>query len=98
MSDTDTGSVSYTIKELLGKLDGKIDVIILTLSGKADKGDLVEVERRVSSLEREVVLQEKVNEALRKENGQTWSVREKVLGALLAFGALAIQLYAQFGG
>ncbi len=98
MSVEPSGSVSYTIKELLANLDGKIDTIILTLSGKADVSDLVEVERRVAKLESKVILQAEVNEALKSSNAENFTRREKVLGVLIACGALAVQLYVQFGG
>ena len=46
-----TGTVSYTVKELLARQDGKLDTIILTLASKADRSDLDKVEGRVGTLE-----------------------------------------------
>ena len=46
------GSVSYTVKELVAQLHGKMDTVILELTRKADRDDLKELAGRVDSLER----------------------------------------------
>lgn len=46
------GTVSYTVKELLARQDGKLDTILLTLHAKADKTELAALEQRVLGLER----------------------------------------------
>ena len=49
---TDPGNgVTYTVKELLAKLDGKLDGIIITIGQKADKHDVENVVDRVKKLE-----------------------------------------------
>ena len=56
MSDVPTqepnGTITFTVKELLARQDGKLDTIILTLHAKADKTDLAALEQRVLGLER----------------------------------------------
>ena len=94
----DAGSVSYSVKELLAKQDGKLDTILLTLTSKADREEMAGVERRVTALEVQSVTQEKVNSALRTENASNFTRREKVIGSLLALMALLVQVYVQFGG
>lgn len=44
--------VSFTVKELLARQDGKLDTIILTLAAKAERGDLDRLSGRVEALER----------------------------------------------
>lgn len=56
MTDTSptNGSVSFTTKELIAKLDGKLDTVILKLDAKADRDDMKHLEGRVTSLETQV--------------------------------------------
>ena len=98
MAGDDNGSVSYTVKELLAKLDGKVDTIILALGSKADKAELAEVERRVLALEKQTETQVRVNEALQVNSAANFTRREKFIGVALALLAVGFQIYAQFGG
>jgi hypothetical protein len=52
MHQEPNGTVSYTVKELLARQDGKLDTIILTLNAKAEKTELAALEQRVLGLER----------------------------------------------
>lgn len=55
MSAADTnGGVTYTIKELLAKIEGKLDGVIITIGQKADKHDVENLAGRVKALEEEV--------------------------------------------
>ena len=49
---TDTGTVSYTVKELLARQDGKLDSIIMSLSGKAEKSEVDRISVRMDIVER----------------------------------------------
>ena len=94
----EAGSISYSVKELLAKQDGKLDTILLTLTSKADREEMAGVERRVTALEVQSVTQERVNKALSTENASNFTRREKAIGSLLALLALLVQVYVQFGG
>ena len=52
MSEAANGSVSYSVKELLARQDGKLDAILLTLGGKAEHSDMLALATRVEVLER----------------------------------------------
>jgi len=41
------GAVTYTVKELLAKIEGKLDGVIITIGQKADKHDVEEISGRV---------------------------------------------------
>jgi hypothetical protein len=47
----ENGRITFTVKELLGKLDAKLDLIVAQLAEKADAHDLEDLEKRVASLE-----------------------------------------------
>lgn len=50
---TESNGVTYTVKELLAKLDGKLDGIIITIGQKADRHDVESLASRVTLLEAE---------------------------------------------
>lgn len=52
MADTN-GAVSYSVKELLAKIEGKIDGVIITIGQKAERHDVEMLGRRVTALETE---------------------------------------------
>ena len=52
MSDVPNGSVTFTVKELLARQDGKLDSILIQLSGKAEKAELDRVGIRLDMVER----------------------------------------------
>ena len=52
MSDVPNGSVTFTVKELLARQDGKLDSILIQLSGKAEKAELDRVGIRLDIVER----------------------------------------------
>jgi hypothetical protein len=47
----ENGRITYTVKELLGKLDTKLDVVVAGLAEKADAHDLERLKDRVTALE-----------------------------------------------
>lgn len=47
-----TGTVTFTVKELLERLDVKLDRLDLKLDAKAEEHDLEDAKRRLDSLER----------------------------------------------
>lgn len=69
------GNVSYSVKELLAKLDGKIDGLFMALGSKADKEELVELEKQVAELKLE---------AARSGGGREWAWRVAIAAPGLA--------------
>lgn len=51
MAESENPSVTFTVKELLGRMDAKLDKVITTLDSKASAADLLHLEQRVSVLE-----------------------------------------------
>lgn len=47
----DNGRITFTVKELLAKLDAKLDLIVAQLDSKAERHDLDSLEVRVLKLE-----------------------------------------------
>lgn len=47
----ETNGVTYTVKELLAKIEGKLDGVIITIGQKADKHDVDSLDERVKALE-----------------------------------------------
>lgn len=52
MTETN-GNVSYSVKELLAKIEGKLDGVIITIGQKAERHDVEALGRRVIALEAE---------------------------------------------
>lgn len=50
-SESNGGSVNYTTKELIARVELKVDEVLLQLATKADKSEVVSLDRRVSTLE-----------------------------------------------
>jgi hypothetical protein len=50
-SNGNGAGVSYSVKELLAKIEGKLDGVIITIGQKADRHDVEQLDRRVSDLE-----------------------------------------------
>ena len=51
MTEGTNGNVSYTVKELIAKLDGKLDGLMLAIHTKADKSDVDVLSGRMNTLE-----------------------------------------------
>jgi hypothetical protein len=86
----ENGTIRYSVKELLAKVDVKLDAISSKLDAKADAHDLHAVDARVAALEKEAVELRAV--AAEKKNRFTRT--EKVIG-LTYFGCqLAIGIAA----
>ncbi len=66
MADADPTSISYTVKELLARLDVKADQIITSVATKADQVAVEQLASRVSSLETDAAKSMAVAEASRK--------------------------------
>ncbi len=67
--------VGYTLKEVIEKLDRKIDAIFTVLSLKADRQDVAALDHRVDSLERRVENEQAARNATRnvvRERQEHW--------------------------
>lgn len=103
-------SVRYSVRDLLARLDGKLDSLTISLARKADKTDIERVERRVdghdvrlSALEtrdhdREIAasVHAKRDERAEEQRRHRWSVRERVFGAITTAAIAAGALLAIF--
>jgi hypothetical protein len=104
VTEPDNGTIKFTVKELLGKMDVKLDTALSKLDGKADGRDLVALELRFNELKTQVDLQNKVNEAIRvkaeetaKTSASNFTRREKLLLGAITVAAFFVKLYVVFG-
>ena len=95
-------NVTYTVKEMLAKIEGKIDGVIITIGQKADKHDVETLQDRVKRLEeshskleqdRETAIEVAATLARKTADDRTWWQQWRlkiawVLGALVALGQL----------
>lgn len=53
MTDPDNsgGMVNYSVKELIARVEAKLDTVLLSMHDKVDRNDLQKLEGRVDSLE-----------------------------------------------
>lgn len=91
-------NVTYTVKEMLAKIEGKIDGVIITIGQKADKHDVETLGGRVAALEdahskaeqdRLTAIEVAATLAAKKKADQTWWEHWRVriawlLGSLVA--------------
>jgi hypothetical protein len=68
----DNGRITFTVKELLGKLDAKLDLIVAQLADKADAHELEDLVKRVVTLEGSAATEE----ALERER-RAWKTERK---------------------
>ena len=85
MSDVPNGSVTFTVKELLARQDGKLDSILIQLSGKAEKAELDRQGIRLDIVERT-----QANTA-----GAQSSIRW-ILPWLISLAAVALAVFERF--
>jgi hypothetical protein len=74
-------SVSFTVKELLARQDGKLDTITLLLNSKAEKTEVAALEGRIMSLER----------TDSKQSGSQ-SLFWRAMPLIISFGALIVAI------
>lgn len=55
--------IVFSVKELIGRLDGKLDTITNILTSKADRSDVIALEHRVGQVEDKVNVLHERNEA-----------------------------------
>lgn len=94
-------AIVYSVKELISRLDGKLDAIMSVLTNKADRADVTALERRVDSTEGEIKgIKEREKRRLEEKNkatlGKRWMVAlvtSITLGLLSAAVALFSALH-----
>jgi hypothetical protein len=92
----ENGRITFTVKELLGKLDNKLDLIVAQLSTKAEAHEVEDIRKRVAQLESEAATESTLEEYRAQVEEQRKSDRRWALGfavsTLLTVMALAIAL------
>ena len=81
-------NVSYTVKELIARLEGKIDAVLAALASKADRAELHALEQRVSETEMHLRTSRELSHYQRFIFG---SVGVSALGAIATLVWLAVQ-------
>jgi hypothetical protein len=82
-------SVTFTVKELLARVDGKIDSLLIAVAQKADKHDLERLVERVVKLEAEDRARSELS------TFQRWLIGTVVVGLI---GAVATLTWLAAGG
>jgi hypothetical protein len=92
----ENGRITYTVKELLGKLDNKLDLIVAQLATKAEAHEVEDLQKRVTVLEAEAATESTLEEYRAQVEEQRKSDRRWALGfavsTLLTVFALGIAL------
>jgi hypothetical protein len=92
----ENGRITYTVKELLGKLDNKLDLIVAQLATKAEAHEVEDLQKRVTVLEAEAATESTLEEYRTQVEDQRKSDRRWALGfavsTLLTVLALGIAL------
>lgn len=75
--------ISYSIKDILARVEGKLDAALISVASKAEQAELVSLERRVNDLE--------IAEQNRKDN-RNWrhQWRQFFWPTILSAGALVM--------
>lgn len=96
MNNADDVRVTYTAKELLGRIDNRLESIDSKLDSKADIRDVTELRERMNKVEQQLAIdRDRVT-----QRTTTFSKREKFAGLLIAgcVGLLNIVPYLPIGG
>ncbi len=82
-------AVQYTVKELLARIDGKIDTLTATLQNKADKSEVLALERELRILHDDKAEQSQVDKLEQKVSSSEKLV-VRGIGTIAAGAALAV--------
>lgn len=75
-------AIVYSVKELISRLDGKLDAMMNLLTNKADRADVTALERRVDANEGEVAGL-KTREQQRQENRDNYTLGKRWVIAIV---------------
>ena len=91
----DDPAVRYSVRDLLARIDGKIDSLTTSVALKADKADLDRIESRLDGHDSRIVGLEtwkhdkEVAATVHQQRDNRWSAKKKtVVGALGTLGLL----------
>lgn len=90
MSGDDDTRVTFTVKELIGDINRKLDAVLTALHGKADTSRVQALEARVDGVERSVAALEQREEVQERHDERSTQRRRWVVDAgvgLLLVGA-----------
>ena len=59
-------TVTYTVKEMLARVEGKVDLLVRELPGKANVSDVVELRAEVNLLKDEIAIERAVARSIRR--------------------------------
>lgn len=98
MSDmADNGRITFTVKELLAKVDQKLDLIVGQLDSKAESHDVERLEVRVEVLEKSAATESQLSayraeQSRERKRDRRWTVTfaASTLLGVLALGANVI--------
>jgi hypothetical protein len=87
----DESTVSYTVKELIERLERKIDQFLTLLHNKADRRDLAVLEQRVDTVERHVsALNQREAAQEKRTEWKRWLI--PTIATLVLAGATVVSL------
>lgn len=76
----DNGRITFTVKELLAKVDAKLDLIVAQLDSKAERHEFENLEQRVLRLEGSAATDAQLNEYRAKQEQERKRDRRWLLG------------------
>lgn len=92
----DNVRVSYGVKELLSRIDSRLESIDGKLDTKADIRDVTQLRERVDTMERRWDSQLAVERDRHNKQSTTFSKREKLAGMFIAVAAVVLQVLPHF--
>lgn len=87
-------TIVFSVKELISRLDGKLDMLMSALTSKADKTELDALAERVVKVEDAIQAMNAVREALVRARGDHVNTTRWRITALIAGGAALVALAA----
>lgn len=93
-------AIVYSVKELISRLDGKLDAIMSVLVNKADRADVTALERRMDTTEGDVSgLKDREKRREAEKNDRTLSKRWVIAfttSIILSLLGVAVSLFGIF--
>jgi hypothetical protein len=83
--------VSYGVKELLGRIDNRLESIDSKLDSKADLRDVIDLKDRLTKIEKRWEERMAIEAAQDQSSAATFTRREKFVGLFIAAGAVVMQ-------
>lgn len=92
----DNVRVSYGVKELLGRIDTRLESIDSKLDSKADIRDVIDLRERLTKIEKRWEERMAVEADIRLRTAAAFTRREKLAGIIVAVVAVLIQPILHF--